>query len=170
VAIFSSVVHLGSNPALIGFFFRPQHENPKDTYLNIKSSGFYTINQVHTRFTENAHFTSAKFPKDVSEFERCGLKEEYLFGFYAPFVKESHLKMGLEMIEEIPIRANDTILIVGKILHLQFPDHVMDQGGNLDLESMESVGISGVNTYYTLRKNNQFPYAHVEDVPNFRTR
>ena len=27
VAIFSSVVHLGSNPALFGMVFRPQHEN-----------------------------------------------------------------------------------------------------------------------------------------------
>ena len=38
VAIFSSVVHLGSDPALLGFFFRPQYEKPRDTYLNIRST------------------------------------------------------------------------------------------------------------------------------------
>ena len=70
LAIFSSVVHLGSNPALLGFFFRPQHQHPKDTYRNIRSTAYYTINQVPAAFIRNAHFTSAKFPPELSEFER----------------------------------------------------------------------------------------------------
>ena len=35
VAIFSSVVHLGSNPAMIGFVMRPQTDKNTDTYQNI---------------------------------------------------------------------------------------------------------------------------------------
>ena len=35
VAIFSSVVHLGSNPAMIGFVMRPQSNINSDTYQNI---------------------------------------------------------------------------------------------------------------------------------------
>ena len=158
---------MGSDPALIGCFFRPQHENPKDTYVNIKSSRFYTINHVPAHLIKKAHYTSAKFPKDVSEFEQCGLTEEYLYGMPAPFVKESHLKMGMELIEEISIKANKTILMVGKILHLKFPNDVIDEQGILNLESMDTVGIGGVNTYYKLKKADRFPYAHLREVPRF---
>ena len=35
LAIFSSVVHLGSNPALIGFFNRPVSSPPKQTLLHL---------------------------------------------------------------------------------------------------------------------------------------
>ena len=39
VAIFSSVTHLGSNPALIGFIMRPTTV-PRDTYKNIREPDF----------------------------------------------------------------------------------------------------------------------------------
>ncbi len=169
LAIFSSVVHLGSNPALIGMFFRPQHEKPRDTYLNIKATGVYTINQVPGHLVENAHFTSAKFPHDISEFERCGISKERQFNFKAPFVKESQLKMGLELVDEVPIKANKTILIIGSILHLQFADQMMDAEGNLNIASIDAVGISGVNSYYALKRTDQFPYAHVSSVPDFKS-
>jgi len=169
LAIFSSVVHLGSDPALIGFFFRPQHEKPRDTYLNIKSTGVYTLNQVPSDLIRNAHYTSAKFTHQISEFERCGFTEEYQFDFEAPFVKQSQLKMGLKMVDEVPINANKTILMIGRIQHLLFPDHMMDAAGNLNISAIDAVGIGGVNTYYSLKKTNQFPYAHLEDVPEFDT-
>jgi flavin reductase (DIM6/NTAB) family NADH-FMN oxidoreductase RutF len=168
LAIFSSVVHLGSNPALIGLFFRPQHEKPRDTYLNIKSTGVYTINQVPGHLVENAHFTSAKFPNDTSEFERCGFSKEHQFDFEAPFVKESQLKMGLELVDEVAIKANKTILMIGSIQHLLFSDDMMDEEGNLNMASIDAVGISGVNSYYSLERTNQFPYAHLKSVPDFK--
>ena len=50
LAIFSSVVHLGSNPALLGFIMRPRHEVRRDTYDNILFSNCFTVNQVHPDF------------------------------------------------------------------------------------------------------------------------
>ena len=45
LAIFSSVVHLGSNPALIGFIIRPTTV-PRHTYSNIKATGIFTLNAI----------------------------------------------------------------------------------------------------------------------------
>ncbi len=168
VAIFSSVVHLGSSPALIGFVFRPQHERPTNTYQNIRSTGYYTINQIPVDHVRNAHYTSAKFPKEESEFDRCDLEQEYLYDFHAPFVKHSPIKIGLELVDEIPINVNKTILIIGQILHLTIEDKAVDEEGHVDLEQLNVAGISGVSSYYGLLKKNQFPYAHLEDVPNFK--
>ncbi|MGJ8661580.1 MAG: flavin reductase family protein, partial [Bacteroidota bacterium] len=98
VAIFSSVVHLGSNPALFGFILRPAGDVPRNTYENIKETGFYTINHVHESIVENAHFTSAKFPGDVSEFDKCGLTPIYKEGFKAPFVENAFVQLGMRFV------------------------------------------------------------------------
>ena len=95
LAIFSSVVHLGSNPALIGFISRPHDKVRRDTLENILETKYYTINHIHSDFIKQAHQTSGKYDKDVSEFETCHLTETYLYNFSAPFLKESKIKFGL---------------------------------------------------------------------------
>lgn len=165
LAIFSSVIHLGSSPMLLGFITRPTGEVRRDTYENIKETGVFTINHVPFDKIENAHYTSAKFDAGVSEFETCGFTEEWVDGFEAPFVKESLLKVGLKWVEEIHIQRNDTRLIVGEILWLHAPN--ADDEGNLNLAADKSVGISGLDTYYKLVFEAQYPYAKVEELPHF---
>lgn len=167
VAIFSSVVHLGSNPALIGMVFRPQAETKRDTYRNILETEIYTINHVPLTKTENAHFTSAKFDAEESEFERCGLTEEYLAEFPAPFVQESRIKLGMKLELMIPIEINGTILVIGRVEHLLVLDSVLSESGFIDLDKAESAGISGVNSYYKLEKVADYPYAKPNELPDF---
>ena len=167
VAIFSSVVHLGSNPALIGMVFRPQAETKRDTYRNILETEYYTINHVPLTKTENAHFTSAKFEAEESEFKKCGFTEEYLDGFSAPFVKESRIKLGMKLQQMIPIELNGTILAIGSVEHLFVPDEVLSENGFIDLGKAESAGISGVNSYYKLEKVADYPYAKPNELPDF---
>ena len=99
LAIISSVVHLGSNPALLGFVMRPQQPVKHHTYQNITETGVYTINHIPNNLTERAHYTSAKFEKDVSEFAACGFTEEYVSEFSAPFVAESEIKVSMRFTE-----------------------------------------------------------------------
>ncbi|HSM62729.1 MAG TPA: flavin reductase, partial [Gillisia sp.] len=61
VAVFSSIVHLGSDPALLGFISRPQTADVGHSLRNIQENGQYTINHIHPEFVKNAHYTSAKF-------------------------------------------------------------------------------------------------------------
>ncbi len=168
LAIFSSVVHLGSNPPLIGMFSRPDKEVRRHTLENIKSNEVYTINHVKKDHAKQAHYTSAKFDDDESEFEKCGFTPEYLEGYAAPFVKESSCKIGLGLRDLIPIRTNNTLLIVGEILHLIVPDEIVDEKGQFDLTKMEGTGVSGLNVYYGFEKINQFPYARKEELPEFK--
>lgn len=167
LAIISSVVHLGSSPALLGFMMRPSQEVRRHTYENIIANGCFTINHIHTDFIEQSHYTSAKFGAETSEFDECGLTKEYLHDFKAPFVKESMLKIGLKHVESIPVKSNNTLMIVGEIEHLIIPDHAMNEQGYINLEKTNAVGISGLNTYYRLEKIGEFPYARVTEVPDF---
>jgi flavin reductase (DIM6/NTAB) family NADH-FMN oxidoreductase RutF len=168
LAIFSSVVHIGANPPLLGFILRPIAEVPRHTYENIKQNGVYTINHVHENFIKNAHWTSAKFERDESEFEKCGLNEEFIENFQAPFVKESRIKIGLKFVEEIPINLNKTTLIIGEIQHIILAENSLLENGNADLNFVNDVAISGLETYHKVEKIETFDYARATDLPEFR--
>jgi flavin reductase (DIM6/NTAB) family NADH-FMN oxidoreductase RutF len=168
IAIFSSVFHLGSNPPQIGFIMRPSDDVPRNTFTNILETKYYTINHIHSDFVENAHYTSAKFDASISEFEECRLEATYLVDFHAPFVKASKLKYGMKLVECIPIPSSNTTLVVGIVEHLFIDEQGLDEQGVIDLEKMDVAGISGLNVYYSLNKIGEFPYARVEELPDFK--
>jgi len=161
LAIFSSVIHLGSNPALIGFITRPDKKARRDTLNNILETNYYTINHVHQNFIEQSHKTSGKYKKDVSEFETCNLTEDYLFDFPAPFLKESKIKMGLKLQNIIDITDNQTKLILGLIEHIYIDDIALEDNGDINLQIINDIGIGGLNNYYKLEKIAHYPYFKV---------
>jgi len=163
LAIFSSVVHMGSNPPLIGMISRPSAEIERHSLSNLEETGFYTINHLKNEDHRSGHYTSAKFPLETSEFEACGFTEYYTDDFVIPYVKESRLGIGMRFIESIPIKHNGTILILGEVQEIRFNDVNIDSDGSLDLTSISSTGISGLDTYYSLQKIAKHPYARVKD-------
>jgi flavin reductase (DIM6/NTAB) family NADH-FMN oxidoreductase RutF len=147
LAVFSSVIHLGSNPPLLAFVMRPAVV-PRDTYQNILEIGKFTINHIHEDFVAKAHYTSAKFENNISEFQRAKLTEEYLGDFYAPFVAESKIKITMNFVEEYQIKANNTLFIVAEILSVFLPEETLKNNGEVNLNEVKDVCISGLNNYY----------------------
>ncbi len=158
LGIFSSIVHIGSNPPLVGYINRPVKAAPH-TLANIKASGYYTINHIHHSFLEQAHQTSAKYPPEVSEFNEVGLTPEFIPDIIAPFVKESHIKYALSLQEIIPIKLNDTYLVIGQIISVQLPDHILLEDGFLQLDNAASICSNGVDGYYATRLIDRYQYA-----------
>ncbi len=167
LAIISSIVHLGSNPGFIGFIMRPTAEIRRHTYQNILEKEYYTINHVSTEWIDKAHYTSAKFDKEVSEFDACKLRAEFKDEFIAPYVGESPIQIGMRLAELIEIKSNGTTMIVGNIEHIYIRENLITENGFIDLESSSSAGISGLNSYYKMTKLESFPYARVEELPSF---
>lgn len=161
LAVFSSVIHIGSNPPLMGFITRPTTV-PRHTYLNIKTNGFFTINHIHSDIFKQAHQTSARYDADISEFDACGLTAEFSEGFMAPYVAESRVKLGLEFVEEHPIPANDTVLIIGKVKEVKIPKDAIGEDGYLYLDRTETTVISGLDSYYTADRIARLSYAKVD--------
>ncbi|MGO1751819.1 MAG: flavin reductase family protein [Psychroflexus sp.] len=166
LAIFSSVVHLGSSPAQLGFVMRPQTDEIKDTYANIQKTGYYTINHVGESFVKKAHYTSAKLKKEESEFERMNIEKIYLHDFHAPFVKKSQVKMGMKLTHQIPL-PNDCIFMIGEVVLLDIAENITNKKGQIDLSASKTAGISGLNTYYALNKIDNFPYVRTNEIPDF---
>jgi flavin reductase (DIM6/NTAB) family NADH-FMN oxidoreductase RutF len=166
LAIFSSVVHLGSNPALIGFVMRPNKDVKRDTLNNILETKQFTINHVHSTFIEKAHYTSLSFNHDQSEFDYCNLESFYIDNYLPPFVKESKVKLGLKLNEIIPIKSNGCKFIIGEVEHILIDDSIdfMTEGA-LNLEISSSVGVGGLNSYYTMNKIIELPFPRLSTDP-----
>jgi len=146
VAIFSSVTHIGSSPALLGFFLRPTTVI-RNSYENIKETGFFTINHVHEAILQDAHHTSAKYDKSLSEFDFTLLEEEYKGDYLVPFVKDAPVQIAMTYVEEYPINANDTILLIGEIKDLYIADDLLEADGFVNLSKGKVASINGLDGY-----------------------
>jgi flavin reductase (DIM6/NTAB) family NADH-FMN oxidoreductase RutF len=158
LGIFSSIVHIGSDPAFVGYINRPIKAAPH-TLANIQSTGVYTINHIHPSILEQAHQTSAKYPAEVSEFDEVGLTPEFSENMAAPFVKESKVKYGLTLEEVVPIKPNDTFLVIGKIQQVKLEEPILSPDGFLELDKASSLCSNGIDGYYTTQLTDRFEYA-----------
>ncbi len=158
LALFNSVVHIGANPPYLGFILRPTTV-PRHTYSNIKEIGFYTINHAPVEHLEKAHQTSAKYDERTSEFDACGFTPQSSSLYPAPYVAECRVKIGLEYVEEHLIQANQTHLIVGKVIELLLPEGAAGEKGHLNLSELGSLAVVGLDEYYKTEKIARLPYA-----------
>jgi len=163
LAVFSSVTHLGSKPPTLGFILRPTTV-PRDTYKNIKDSGIFTINHIHQDIIEDAHHTSAKYPKEVSEFDMTGLEEEFKGNFKAPFVKGAPVQMSMKFIEEVYVPSNDVMLIVSQIQELYIDDALLQEDGLINLSKGNVAAINGLDTYAIPQFNKQLSYQRPKKI------
>ena len=160
LCIVSSTVHVGSNPPALGVIFRP-HSVPRHSLENILNTSYYTINHVSNQFIKQAHQTSAKYPKDVSEFEATGLTPYYDDRFFAPFVKESEVKIGLKFVEKCDISFNPTHFIIGEVIFISIDDRYIEPSGKLNFSELNTVCLSGLDRYYGTQFIEEHPQAAV---------
>lgn len=157
VAVFSSVVHYGSSPPILGFVLRPTVVK-RDTYKNIRETGYFTINAIYEDIISEAHHTSAKYGEEVSEFDQTELDELYINGFYAPFVHLSPVKMSMKYVEEYEIKANNTILVLGEVKDIYLDETLLEKDGFVNLCKGKIAAVNGLDTYVIPEKATRLSY------------
>jgi len=158
LAVFNSIVHIGASPPLIGFVVRPDSV-VRHTLSNILETGCYTINHLNETIFKKGHQTSARYAKEISEFKAVGLTENYKDDFLAPYVKESNIQLGVKFKERKDISINGTILIIGQIDHLYFPNNCLCEDAFLDLEKANTITCSGLDSYHKTNRLDRLSYA-----------
>ena len=162
LAVFNSIVHLGSNPALLGFILRPTTV-PRHSYENMKETGVFTINHISKDQIEDAHHTSAKYPENVSEFDQTNFKEEYKADCIAPFVKDAPVQIACRYVNDYLIKENDTLLVVGAVEHLFVQEEMLLEDGYVQLDKGEVVTVNGIDGYALPQLLARFPYARPKE-------
>ncbi len=158
VAVFSSVTHLGSDPALISFTMRPITV-PRHTYNNIKEYGYFSINHITAEQIADAHHTSADYPEEISEFDQTYLQPVYHNDCPVPFVKGSPVKLLCKYVNEYLIQENGCILIVASIEAIFYEEEVKTADNWLQLDKGKVVAINGLDGYALPVLLERLPYA-----------
>jgi flavin reductase (DIM6/NTAB) family NADH-FMN oxidoreductase RutF len=158
LAIFSSIVHLGSNPALLGFILRPTTV-PRHSHTNLKSTGVFTLNSISKAQIEDAHHTSAKYPEHISEFDQTNLESEKKEGWKAPYVKGASIQLGCRYLNEYFIKENDTLFVIGSIEHIYIEEALLGKDGWVQLDKGNIVSINGLDGYALPTLLERFEYA-----------
>ena len=146
LAIFSSITHLGSNPALLSFFVRP-NVVPRNTYKNIMENRVFTVNHVSKEKIEDAHHTSAKYNENISEFDKTNFQPEYKKNWGAPFVKDSAVQLGCKYVDEYYIKENGCSMIVASIEIIFIRKGLLQNDGWVDLSKGDIITINGLDAY-----------------------
>lgn len=161
VAVFSSITHLGSNPAMLGFIIRPTTV-PRDTYKNIRETLFFTVNHISSEIIADAHQTSANYDDTVSEFDKTNLESEYKENIAFPFVKNAPVQLLCKYLNEYYIAENNTIHIIASIENIFYNENLEHKDGWLQLDKANVVAINGLDGYCLPKLINRFEYARVE--------
>ncbi|MEL6975064.1 MAG: flavin reductase [Bacteroidota bacterium] len=162
VAIFNSLVHLGSNPPLLGFVLRPLTVR-RDTYRNVNENRSFTVNAVTQEIYEAAHLTSAKFEENESEFEMTGLEPLFREEHIAPFVAQSPIQLGCTYVNEYPIMENGCIFMVGQIDKIYIKSSLLTEDYWAKLDEEKIVSIVGLDGYAEPKINDRLAYARPEE-------
>jgi flavin reductase (DIM6/NTAB) family NADH-FMN oxidoreductase RutF len=162
VAVFSSVTHLGSNPAMFSFVQRPLGYGVGHTYENLKSTGKITLNHLNMDLVRRAHQSSAKYPEPVSEFEVLKIEKQTREGFKAPFVKGAGIQLAADYESEYFLKENNCILVICKITDVFINGDYQLEDGFVNLEKAGTVTINGLDGYATANINTRLSYAQVD--------
>lgn len=166
LAMFSSAVHLGADPALIGLVSRPRSVE-RHSVENLLETEYYTINHVNRRILKAAHQTAARYDRDVSEFKAVGLTPEFRNGFHAPFVMESQLSLAMKLLECKHIEINNTEFIIGEIQEVFMRHDVVKSDGYVDIERLGTVAGSGLDSYHSTERIGRLSYAKPDQEPRW---
>ena len=158
LAIFSSVTHLGSNPAMLGFIMRPTIV-VRDTYKNIKETGYFTVNHVTADIIGDAHHTSANYNPEESEFDKTKLNIEFKDSITTPFVKDCPVQLYCKYINEYHIKENGTVHIIASIEKIFYNENLEHQDGWLQLDKADVISLNGLDGYCLPKLVNRYEYA-----------
>jgi hypothetical protein len=68
-------------------------------------------------------------------------------------------------VEAIPIKHNNTIMVIGEIKHLLMEERLLKTDGNVDLEIANATTVAGLETYYISSILQKIGYAKVAENP-----
>ena len=169
LAVFSSIVHLGSDPALFGIFVRPEinpkspdEKHERQTLQNIRKHKFFTINQIPAGDVEMAHRCSAPYKVQQSEFLKNDIPCDFFDEIPAPFVESSPLCYALEFVREERLAENGVVFVIGELKKVRvLEDFDKDNEQLLHPEKMGTVGVFGLGSYCKIEEIVSLPKAKV---------
>lgn len=159
LALFSSIVHVGANPPLVGIVFRPSM-GKLHSLRNINETKLFSLNSLPLKFRKEIHSSSANGSEELDDFDSIGLQREIDSSHPIPLVKEASIRMLLEPVELAPIRTNSNHFLVSEIKKVEINVAFLDSN---ELPIPEGLTyVSGLDLYCKVESIQSMPYARIE--------
>jgi len=104
----------------------------RDTLDNIRQTGEFVINVIPAEMVNEVMICAKNFAPEVDEFEMAGLKARPSSKVKPPGIEGSLAWMECTLAEEI--LRDRYVLIIGKVVHLEADDTIINEKGEADLE------------------------------------
>ncbi|MFK7858743.1 MAG: flavin reductase family protein [Granulosicoccus sp.] len=157
LALMTSVFHVGANPPLLGLLIRP-HSVPRHSLENLIEIRQFTLNVVTRDIYAQSHQTTARYPREQSEFQAVGLDEEFTPLMKAPYVSQSPIKTGLSLVETQTLSFNHTVLVIAEIVEVRINEGLMAEDGQLNMNEAHAVAVTGLDEYHSASTLGRLPY------------
>lgn len=105
----------------------------------------------------------------MNRFDQCGFTKEYLPGFKAPFVRQSSVRIGLEVRDLIDMEINGTTIVIGEVIHILTDKELIGEDGLVDHEKAETMVVAGLDAYYVPKFTERLAYAKPGINPSLKS-
>ena len=156
LAPFSFFNAFGANPPIIGFSpaLSGRTGLPKDTLLNIKEVGEFTVSIVNSLMVEQISLSSCEFDKNIDEFKKSGLTK-FPSEFIKPYgVLESNFIMECKLYDilELGKKPASGNLILGEVLKFHISESIIDSNNQIDPFKLDPIARNGGSWYTDTKK------------------
>lgn len=154
LAPFSFFNGVAANPPTVVFSpVNRRDGSKKDTVLNLEKTPEFVVNIVSDSLAVPMNDSSAEFPYETSEFEKCGVTPLASEKVKPPRVQEAKIHMECVVhqivhVGEGPLAAN---LVIGKILLMHVAEEVLDEKKQIDPAKLDTIGRMGGEWYSRTR-------------------
>lgn len=94
-----------------------------------------------------------------------GLTPRFGQRLIAPYVAESRLRVGMELIRVRRLEENGTLMISARIVEVWLDQAALARDGHLHLERLDAVAVSGLDHYHKGKSLGRLTYAKADRPP-----
>ena len=73
----------------------------------------------------------------------------------------------MQLADKLDISINGTILVVGHVTHIYIEEDGYKGNGIVDLNAIDTICVSGLDTYHKVEKIATYPFARPSELPDF---
>jgi flavin reductase (DIM6/NTAB) family NADH-FMN oxidoreductase RutF len=116
LAPFSYFSALSATPMLVGVSIGRREDGPKDSLVNIRTTGAFCVNVVTEGHLEAMNATAASHPPGVDEFREAGLTMAAAEAVDAPYVEDCPAVFACRLFKEVDLGDAAAALVIGEVL------------------------------------------------------
>ncbi|NIU72357.1 MAG: flavin reductase family protein, partial [Gammaproteobacteria bacterium] len=142
LAPFSYFAALSPTPMLVGVSIGRRREGPKDSLVNVRATGAFSVNVVTEGQLEAMNQTAASHPPGVDEFREAGLSLAEATAVDAPYVEDCPAVFACRLHKEVDLGVEGAALVIGEVMAVRLSSELemVDDSCYVDSTSLKPVG------------------------------